>query len=222
MRGKVVDINDSIVVLSTSMIHHNKNGVEQGLSFQEEKILTARGHQLKILVEPGRVMTSGDPSGKVVVSGRKFLTKIQASLSSGSISKRKLCISDDQEKLQESLSISKRLHRTSSVPFDFDKLADDMLREFSNLIGENLGPECRLEIDGGAMEQILAAAWDSEEKRPVQTWLEQVFARSLDELKLKCKHASSSTLRLVACEDTVPVKGDGSGALLPPRIILDF
>ncbi|KAG8089322.1 hypothetical protein GUJ93_ZPchr0011g28391 [Zizania palustris] len=270
MRGKVVDINDSIVVLSTSMIHHNKNGVEQGLSFPEEKILTARGHQLKILVEPGRVMTSGDSSGKVVVSPRKFLTKIQASLSSGSISKRKLYISDDQEKLQESLSISKRLHRTSSVPFDlnlpvdeaepcdaddnssshenssgntersidalvcsvdgsinfkpfdFDKLADDMLREFSNIISENLGPECRLEIDGGAMEQILAAAWDSEEKRPVQTWLEQVFARSLDELKLKCKHASSSILRLVACEDTVPVKGDGSGALLPPRIILDF
>ncbi|KAL5204739.1 hypothetical protein ABZP36_009610 [Zizania latifolia] len=271
MRGKVVDINDSIVVLSTSMIHHNKNGVEEGLSFPEEKILTARGHQLKILVEPGRVMTSGDPSGKVVVSPRQFLTKIQASLySSGSISKRKLYISDDQEKLQESLCSSKRLHRTSSVPFDlnlpvdeaephdadddssslenssgitdrsidallcsvdgsinfkpfdFDKLADDMLQEFSNIIGKNLGLECRLEIDVGAMEQILAAAWDSEERRPVQTWLEQVFARSLDELKLKCKHASSSTLRLVACEDTVPVEGDGSGALLPPRIILDF
>ncbi|BAT12296.1 Os11g0104350, partial [Oryza sativa Japonica Group] len=67
------------------------------------------------------------------------------------------------------------------------------------------------------------AAWKSEEDRkPVPTWLEQVFARSLDELKLKRKHVSSSTLRLVACEDTVPaVKGDGLGVLLPPRIILD-
>ncbi|RLN34424.1 uncharacterized protein C2845_PM03G16250 [Panicum miliaceum] len=37
----------------------------------------------------------------------------------------------------------------------------------------------RLEIDVGAMEQILAAAWasDSEEKRPVLTWVEEVFAR---------------------------------------------
>ncbi|KAG8050869.1 hypothetical protein GUJ93_ZPchr0009g468 [Zizania palustris] len=267
MRGKVVDINDSIVLLSTSMIRHNKKGVEEGISFSEEKILTTRGHQLKILVEPGRAISNGDPSGKVVVSPRQFLTKIQASLYSGSMSKRKLNICDDQEKLQESLSSSKRLHRTSSVPFDlnlpvdeaepqdaddgssshenasgntersidallcsvdgsidfkpfdFDKLADDTLQEFSNIIGKNLGPECRLEIDVGAMEQILAAAWESEDKKPVQTWLEHVFARSLDELKLKCKHTSSPTLRLVACEDTVPVS---SGVLLPPRIILDY
>uniref|UniRef100_A0A0E0J5R8 Clp R domain-containing protein n=1 Tax=Oryza nivara TaxID=4536 RepID=A0A0E0J5R8_ORYNI len=271
MRGKVVDINDSIVVLSRSMIHGSKNGLEEGLSFSEEKILATRGHRLKILVEPGRAITSGCPSGKVVVSPRHFLTKIQASLCSGSISKRKLSISDDQEKLQESPSSSKRLHRTSSVPFDlnlpvdedepldadddssshensygnteksidallhsvdgsinfkpfdFDKLADDMLQEFSNILRKNLGSECMLEIDVGAMEQILAAAWKSEEDRkPVPTWLEQVFARSLDELKLKRKHVSSSTLRLVACEDTVPtVKGDGLGVLLPPRIILD-
>ncbi|XP_052135425.1 protein DWARF 53 [Oryza glaberrima] len=270
MRGKVVDINDSIVVLSRSMIQGSKNGLEEGLSFSEEKILATRGHRLKILVEPGRAITSGCPSGKVVVSPRHFLTKIQASLCSGSISKRKLSISDDQEKLQESPSSSKRLHRTSSVPFDlnlpvdedepldadddssshensygnteksidallhsvdgsinfkpfdFDKLADDMLQEFSNILRKNLGSECMLEIDVGAMEQILAAAWKSEDRKPVPTWLEQVFARSLDELKLKCKHVSSSTLRLVACEDTVPtVKGDGLGVLLPPRIILD-
>uniref|UniRef100_A0A0E0MIN0 Clp R domain-containing protein n=1 Tax=Oryza punctata TaxID=4537 RepID=A0A0E0MIN0_ORYPU len=270
MRGKVVDINDSIVVLSRSMIQGSQNGLEEGLSFCEEKILAARGHRLKILVEPGRAITSGCPNGKVVVSPRHSLTKIQASMYSGSISKRKLSISDDPEKLQESLISSKRLHRTSSVPFDlnlpvdedepldadddssshensygnteksidallhsvdgsinfkpfdFDKLADDMLQEFSNILRKNLGAECMLEIDVGAMEQVLAAAWKSEDKGPVQSWLEQVFARSLDELKLKCKHVSSSTLRLVACEDTVPtVKGDGLGVLLPPRIILD-
>ncbi|KAL5219734.1 hypothetical protein ABZP36_024447 [Zizania latifolia] len=264
MRGKVVDINDSIVVLSRSITQCSKNGVKEGLSFSEENILAIQGHQLKILVERSWAITSGGSSGKVV------RTKIQASLYSGSINKRKINISDDQEKLQGSPSSSKRLHRTSSIPFDlnlpvdeaepdyaddnssshenscdnaersidtlfrsvdgsinfkpfdFDQLADDMLEEFSNILGKNLGPECRLEIDVGAMEQILAAAWESEDKRPVQTWLEQVFARSLDELKLKCKHLSSSTLRLVVCEDTVPVKGDGSGVLLPPRIILDF
>uniref|UniRef100_J3N5C1 Clp R domain-containing protein n=1 Tax=Oryza brachyantha TaxID=4533 RepID=J3N5C1_ORYBR len=269
MRGKVVDINDSIVVLSRSMIQGSKHGVEEGLSFSEEKILTACGHGLKILVEPGRAITSGGLNGKVVVSPRHSLTKIQASLYSGSISKRKLSSSDDQEKVQESPSSSKRLHRTSCVPFDlnlpvdedephdanddsssnensygnteksidallhwvdgsinfkpfdFDKLADDMLQEFSNILGKNLGPECRLEIDVGAMEQIIAAAWKSEDKSPVQIWLGQVFTRSLDELKLKCKHVSSSTLRLVACDDTVPGKGDGLGVLLPSRIILD-
>ena len=47
---------------------------------------------------------------------------------------------------------------------------------------------------------------DSEEKR---TWVEPVlFARSLEQLKVKCKDASGSTLRLVACEDTL-VKDEG-------------
>ncbi|KAF0889657.1 hypothetical protein E2562_030138 [Oryza meyeriana var. granulata] len=238
MRRKAVDINDSIVVLSRSMMQGRNNGVDESLSFSEEKILTARGHQLKILVEPGRSITSGSSSGKLVVSPRHFLTKIQASLYFGSISKRKLSISDDQENQQESPISSNRLYRTSSVPFDlnlpvdedephdadddssshensygnkeksidtlfhlvdesvnfkpfdFDKLADDMLQEFSSILGKNLGPECRLDIDVGAMEQILAAIWKSEDKSAVQTWLEQVFAKSLDELKLKCKHGS--------------------------------
>ncbi|XP_062203644.1 protein DWARF 53-like [Phragmites australis] len=270
-RGKMVDIN-SIVVLSSRMIQGCRNaslGVEEGHAFSEEKALTARGHQLKILVESGATNISGGPGGKVAVSTKHSLSNIQASLYTGSVSKRKLNISDVQEKLQESSSNSKRLHRASSVPFDlnlpvdeaephddssssshdnsssnpdgsvenllrsvdesinfkpfdFGKLAEDMLQEFSNVLCSILGSECRLEIDVGAMEQILAAAWssDSEDRRPVRTWLEQVFARSLVQLKLKCKHVSSSTLRLVACEDTA-AKDERFGGLLPSRIILD-
>uniref|UniRef100_A0A0D9XN63 ATPase AAA-type core domain-containing protein n=1 Tax=Leersia perrieri TaxID=77586 RepID=A0A0D9XN63_9ORYZ len=240
MRGKMVDINDSIVVLSRSMVQGSKNGVEESLSFSEEKILTARGHQLKILVESGRIVANGGSSGKV--------EKLEESPSSSKRLHKSSSVSfdlnlpvdedephdsdDDSSSHENSYgnaekSIDALLHSVDGSinfqPFDFDKLADDMLQEFSNMLGKNLGPECRLEIDVGAMEQILAAAWKSEDsdRKPVQTWLEQVFARILDELKLKFKHVSSSTLRLVACEDTVLGKGDDLGVLLPPRIILD-
>jgi hypothetical protein len=110
-------------------------------------------------------------------------------------------------------------------PFDFGKLCEDILQEFSNTMSKTLGSRCRLEIDAVAMEQVVAAAaWasDSHEKRPVRTWVEQVFARSLEQLKVRCKNLSSCTLRLVACEHETPVKEGGFGLFLPSRIILDW
>jgi hypothetical protein len=274
--GRVADLNDSIVVLSTRMNQGCQDaslGMEEGNAFSEEKVVEARGNQLKIIVEPGTANISGGPGGKVAVSSRHSLRNSQASLFSSSFSKRKLHISDGQEKTAELPNTSKRLHRTSSVPFDlnlpgdeaeahggdedsssshenssgdpegsvgnllrsvdesinfkpfdFGKLCEDILQEFSNAISNTLGSRCRLEIDAVAMEQVVAAAWasDSDEKRPVRTWVEQVFARSLEQLKVKCMNLSSCTLRLVACEDETPVKEDGFGALLPSRIILDW
>jgi hypothetical protein len=113
-------------------------------------------------------------------------------------------------------------------PFNFGKLANNILQELSTMLRNILGSGCTLEVDVGAMEQMLAASWVSEDRRPLQAWLEQVFARSLDELKLqRGKQASSSALRLVACEeDTASVsaaKEDSRfGALLPSRIILEW
>jgi len=270
--GRVADLNDSIVVLSTRMVQGCKDlGMEEGCAFSEAKVMAAHTHQLKILVEPCASNIDGGPGGKAVVSSSHSLANTQASSSSSSIRKRKLHTSGDREELQESVSTSKRLHRTLSIPFDlklpvdeseahdadddssshenssgdpegsvdsllrsvdksinfkpfdFGKLCEDILQEFSDNICNILGSRCRLEIDNGAMEQIVAAAWTSdpgEEMRPVRAWVEQVFGRSLEQLKVRCKNVSSSTLRLVACEDEAPVK-DGFGSLLPSRIMLD-
>uniref|UniRef100_A0ACD5YBG8 Uncharacterized protein n=1 Tax=Avena sativa TaxID=4498 RepID=A0ACD5YBG8_AVESA len=113
--------------------------------------------------------------------------------------------------------------------FDFGKLASNILQELSNILGSILGPGCTLEVDVGAMEQMLAASWASEDRqRPLQGWLEKVFAGSLDSLKLqRGKHASSSALRLVACEENIAAvsaskEDSGFGALLPARIIVEW
>jgi hypothetical protein len=274
--GRVVDLSDSIVVLSTRMIRGCQDvsvGMGEGHALSEEKVLAARGHHLKIIVEPGTANVGGGPGGKAIVSSRHSLSGIQASLYSSSFSKRKLNISDGGEKVEEPSSTSKRLHRTSSVPFDlnlpveeaethdgdddsssssnhenssgdpdgsvdnllrsvdesinfkavdFGKLCEELLQELSNGMSSVVGSGCRLEIDVGAMEQIVASAWTSDsEKRPWRTWVEQVFVRSLEQLKVKCKNVSVCTLRLVACEDEL-VKDEGFGGLLPSRILLDW
>ncbi|RCV36692.1 hypothetical protein SETIT_8G002600v2 [Setaria italica] len=271
--GRVADLNDSIVVLSTRMIRGCQEasvGMGEGHALSEEKVLAARGHHLKIIVEPGTANIGGGPGGKVVVSSRHSLSDIQASLYSSSFSKRKLNISDGGEKVEEPSSTSKRLHRTSSVPFDlnlpvdeaethdggddsssshenssgdpdgsvdnllrsvdesinfkpvdFGKLCEELLQEFTNRTSNVVGSGCRLEIDVGAMVQIVGAACASDSgKRPVRTWVEQVFVRSLEQLKVKCKNVSACTLRLVACEDEL-LKDEGFGGLLPSRIFLD-
>jgi hypothetical protein len=57
-----------------------------------------------------------------------------------------------------------------------------------------LGSRCRLEIDVGAMVQVVTATWASDsDKRPARTWVEQLFARSLEELKVMYKNLSSCT-----------------------------
>jgi hypothetical protein len=55
----------------------------------------------------------------------------------------------------------------------------------------------------------------------VRTWLEQVFTSSLEQVRLKFKNLSNFSVRLVACEDAL-LKDEGVGALLSPRIILDW
>jgi hypothetical protein len=276
--GRVVDLSDSIVVLSTRMIRGCQDvsvGMGEGHALSEEKVLAARGHHLKIVVEPGAANVGGGPGGKAIVSSRHSLSGIGAYLYSGSFSKRKLNISDGGEKVEEPSSTSKRMHRTSSVPFDlnlpvgeaethdgdddssssssssnhenssgdpdgsvdnllrsvdesinfkgvdFGKLCEELLQELSSGMSSVVGPGCRLEIDVGAMEQIVAAAWTSDsEKRPWRTWVGQVFVSCLEQLKVKCKNVSVCSLRLVACEDEL-LKDEGLGGLLPSRIFLD-
>ncbi|TVU27528.1 hypothetical protein EJB05_30147 [Eragrostis curvula] len=124
-QGRMVDLNDSIVVLSTRMTRKCKNaslGMEEGHAFSEEKVMAARGHQLKILVEADAGNITGGLGGKAVVCSGHSVTR---SLSSSSVSKRKLNISDGQEMIQELPSTSKRLNRTSSVPFDLNLPVDE-------------------------------------------------------------------------------------------------
>ncbi|XP_008805362.1 protein DWARF 53-LIKE-like [Phoenix dactylifera] len=105
-------------------------------------------------------------------------------------------------------------------PYDFDALADNILREISKSFHDKIGSECMLEIDVKVMEQILAAAWLLEDRGALNVWFEQVLGRSFTELREKYKLSTRTILRLVACED-VFVKEHAPGVLLPSRICLN-
>ncbi|OVA10320.1 ATPase [Macleaya cordata] len=111
-------------------------------------------------------------------------------------------------------------------PFDFDALADKVLKEinksFRNTFESN---EVLLEIDLKVMEQILAAAWLSDENSAIEDWVKQVLGRSFADIRRQSfsgvvKSGSSTVLKLVACEGLL-TEEKASGICLPSTIILN-
>ncbi|XWS52982.1 hypothetical protein CRYUN_Cryun11dG0118800 [Craigia yunnanensis] len=105
-------------------------------------------------------------------------------------------------------------------PFDFDGLADKIVKEVSSQFQRTVGSEVSLEIDQEVMLQILAAAWLSDRKRAVEDWLEKVLGRSFTEARQKFHLTSQSVVKLVACEGGV-VNEQASGICLPAKINLN-
>lgn len=107
-------------------------------------------------------------------------------------------------------------------PFDFDALADYVLKEISSRARDVIGPECYLEIDVKVMQQILASTWLLEDIKDLNSWLNDVLCRSFIELRQRHsnKLSTHATLRFVAVEETVKEEY-APGVLLPSRIILD-
>lgn len=104
-------------------------------------------------------------------------------------------------------------------PFDFDNLANFMLREITKSFETAVGSQYVLEVDTKCMEQILAATWSAEDRLAIHRWTQQVLVRSLVEIRERCLLPPWSVLRLVSCdamaEDTAP------GIHLPRRISLN-
>lgn len=104
-------------------------------------------------------------------------------------------------------------------PFDFDALVDCVLKEITRNFNRIMGPECILEIDIKALEQILAATWILEDRTSLNNWIETVLCRSFDEAKRRCNVGARLVIRLVTCQDTF-MDEQAPGILLPSRIAL--
>ncbi|XP_057246921.1 protein SMAX1-LIKE 6 [Beta vulgaris subsp. vulgaris] len=104
-------------------------------------------------------------------------------------------------------------------PFDFDALADKLLRTVRSKFEEICkGERISLEIDHEVMLQILAASWPSD-KEAIEHWIEQVLVTSFAEAREKFHLSAESVVRLSCCEG-FPVKEWASGICLPKRINL--
>ncbi|MQL88750.1 hypothetical protein Taro_021321 [Colocasia esculenta] len=105
-------------------------------------------------------------------------------------------------------------------PFDFDALAEEILKEIDKNIQAAVGSKCVLEIDPKVMEHILAATWLSESKGSLNNWIQQVLIRSFVEARQIHHLSALSVLRLVSCEDAA-LEDRAPGILLPSRILLN-
>nr|DAD26224.1 TPA_asm: hypothetical protein HUJ06_027692 [Nelumbo nucifera] len=104
-------------------------------------------------------------------------------------------------------------------PFDFDALADKILKEISESFRKVIGSNSLLEIDAEVMEQILAAAWLSDKTRAAEDWVDQVLGRCFAEAQQRYSFSARSVLKLVHCEN-VFMEEQGLSIRLPSRIIL--
>ncbi|XP_042472661.1 protein DWARF 53-LIKE-like isoform X1 [Zingiber officinale] len=104
------------------------------------------------------------------------------------------------------------------MPFDFDVLANDILKDINRIFQSAVGSDSLLEIDPKVMEELLAVAWSLEDRRPLDNWFKQVLGRSFTEIKHKNSQSSNNTLKLV-CEDAL-VEEHAPRVILPSRIIL--
>ncbi|KAK9061055.1 hypothetical protein SSX86_018235 [Deinandra increscens subsp. villosa] len=101
-------------------------------------------------------------------------------------------------------------------PFDFDSLAEKILKRIRDCFENNVGLDCSLEVDYKVMEQILKGSYFLEAVKS-EDWIEQVLGQAFSEAQRKFGLSCNSVLKLVTAE--LPEE-KFSGILLPDRIII--
>ncbi|GMI81716.1 SMAX1-like 7 [Hibiscus trionum] len=223
---------------------------KKGMKFTEERILGAKNWQMQILVsyasddagkssDPVKEASTYTPANK-----RKLIDAVELSeLEKTDAQERehkvpRSCLdlnfpveeADEDESRSESLSesseswleelfsqVSKKIH---FKPFDFDGLANKIVKEISIQCQRTVGTEVALEIGEEVMVQMLAAAWFSDKKGALEDWVAEVLGRSFAEAGQKYNLSPQSVVKLVACEGTV-VKEQAPEIRLPARINLN-
>lgn len=104
-------------------------------------------------------------------------------------------------------------------PFDFDSLAEKLLKEIRLCFHKIVGPECLLEIDRKVLEQILAAACLSDTKK-IEDWIHHVLSRGFIEAHERYSLSPRSVVKLVTCESYLQ-EANIPGVLLPCKIIVN-
>ncbi|URE46460.1 hypothetical protein MUK42_04932 [Musa troglodytarum] len=248
--GREMGLNDAIFILTSAGTQgQNFSRRKDHSSFSEENILAASCWQMKIFLEPSpetaklSFASTQKPRNDQVYEHSVFVSKRKLDISDDSMSAKRarttsnvfLDLNLPVEDVEGHKDCSKSENSAAWMedfldlvdatvdfkPIDFDAFADSILKDINKIFLSNVGSDCVLEIDQKAMEEILAAAWSSEDRGALNNWFEQVLVRSSTELR--CRHNPSSThniLRLVACMDTF-AQEHAPGVLLPSTIIID-
>ncbi|RDX84423.1 Protein SMAX1-LIKE 7, partial [Mucuna pruriens] len=100
-------------------------------------------------------------------------------------------------------------------PYDFDALADRVLKMIRSNFSNIVGSESALQIQTEVMDQLVAAQYVSDRETEVENWVEEVLCEGFTEIQRRYNLTASSIVKLATCPEQAP------GVHLPPRIILD-
>ncbi|KAI9075359.1 hypothetical protein K1719_042671 [Acacia pycnantha] len=121
--------------------------------------------------------------------------------------------------VNQSLWIQNLYHQVDETivfkPYNFDALADRLLKVIGRNFNRILGSECVLQIEAEAMEQLLAAAYVSDQDTEVEDWVEQVLSGGFAELLKSYNLGARFAVKLSTCQD------QASGAYLPQKVLID-
>lgn len=101
-------------------------------------------------------------------------------------------------------------------PYNFDALADRLVKVIRGNFHKILGSECVLQMDPEVMEQLLAAAYVSETDTEVEDWVEQVLNVGFAEVQRRYKPRDGLVVKLGTCQED-----QASGVYLPQKVLID-
>ncbi|KAI6670150.1 hypothetical protein NL676_005035 [Syzygium grande] len=262
--GREISIKNAVFLATSTFT--KVNGVlhsgEESAKSVEERVLGAKGRQMKILVE--------DALGDDAIDNHLLVSNTSGISSTNhlQVNKRKLAGSNGNVVLRENLQVVKRANKTSSrhldlnlpaegnevvdaddkstdvdvandnskawlldfmdqmdgtvvfKPYDFDSLAQKVLKEIKESFCKAVSSECRMEIDSKVMDQLMSATYLSESERTAVDWVKQTLSRDFAEVQRRHKLTSRSIVKLVVCDDFLSEEQETQTGL-PSKLIID-
>ncbi|XP_028784579.1 protein SMAX1-LIKE 7 isoform X2 [Neltuma alba] len=243
--GREISISNALFIVTSSVFKGEHSFLlEEEPVFSEDKILEAKRCQMQLLL--GRSsecpIRSSDTNVRVTpgreASKPAILNKRKLSERSDSVEQATKCKLQKQvlETPRSSLDLNMPLQeveedwfddfcsqldaRITFKRFDFDALAEKLLKSISLQFRLTFGLGFKLEVDYEVMVQVLAAAWLSDKINAVEDWVENVLGRSFNEALQKYQPEPQHCIKLVACEG-IFVEEHGPGVCLPANVNLE-
>ncbi|KZV15618.1 hypothetical protein F511_41173 [Dorcoceras hygrometricum] len=104
-------------------------------------------------------------------------------------------------------------------PFDFEKLAERLIKDVKECSNKIFGFECSLEIESNVMQQLLAAAYLFDITK-VDEWIQRVLKQGFVKAIGKYSIDTRSVVKLLTCDGDFS-EDQQAGSLLPAGVILN-
>ncbi|XP_054818690.1 protein SMAX1-LIKE 6-like isoform X2 [Prosopis cineraria] len=242
--GREISFNNAIIIVTSSRFQGEPSfflGKEH--MFSEDKILEAKRYQMQLLLGHSsddtirsintnvRVTLGKEASKPTIINKRKLNDRSDSMEQATTCKVPKQSLETSRSYLDLNMPLQEVEEgwfddfcgqldaRIAFKPFNFDALAEKILKSISSRFQRTFGLGIKLEIDYEVVIQILAAAWLSEKKNSVEDWVENVLGRSFNEALQKYQPEPKHFMKLVTCEG-IFVEEQAPGVCLPANINL--